>query len=299
MSVSAVVSSHCSPGASVAAIGLALTWPRPVLLIEADTSVGSPILAGLYGGRRTHDRGLLNLAMAQRSGQLHEAMAAATMNLTDPIREYLKAGSVNRFPGRTGFIAGVSDPAQAGALHSLWEPLSQACAALDQETGTDVIIDAGRLGPDTPLQLLMGADQVLLATRTDLPSAAACISRAAGLAAAIDASGQRGRSAGLLLIGKDDPYTGSELADSTGLPIHASIAWDPAAAYLLSHGIFREGEKSALRPSTWRSDNPSWDTTPLARSLRSSAETLRRKAARNRDSFVTSAQHLDPIGATA
>ena len=46
MAVVALTSASGSPGVTTTAVGLALTWPRPVLLIEADPTGGSGVLAG-------------------------------------------------------------------------------------------------------------------------------------------------------------------------------------------------------------------------------------------------------------
>ena len=46
MPVFTIASVSGSLGVTTLAVGLALTWPRPVVLVEADPSGGSAILAG-------------------------------------------------------------------------------------------------------------------------------------------------------------------------------------------------------------------------------------------------------------
>jgi hypothetical protein len=52
MAVIALASASGSPGVTTTALGLALLWPRPVLLIEADPTGGSGLLAGYFRGTR-------------------------------------------------------------------------------------------------------------------------------------------------------------------------------------------------------------------------------------------------------
>ena len=66
MAVIALGSAAGSPGVTTSALGLALTWPRPVLLIEADPTGGSAMLAGFFRGTTPHTAGLIDLAWAQR-----------------------------------------------------------------------------------------------------------------------------------------------------------------------------------------------------------------------------------------
>src|SRR3546814_6778811 len=64
MEVTALCSASGSPGVTTTALGMALLWPRPVLLIEADATGGSGILAGYFRGIKSYDQGLVELALA-------------------------------------------------------------------------------------------------------------------------------------------------------------------------------------------------------------------------------------------
>ena len=58
---------------TTSALGLALTWHRPVLLVEADPTGGSAVLAGYFRGISAHTTGLIDLAWAQREELLEDA----------------------------------------------------------------------------------------------------------------------------------------------------------------------------------------------------------------------------------
>ena len=54
-----------SPGVTSTLLGIALCWPRPVLLVEADPTAGSAILAGRFRGLQSHS-GLIDLVTRGR-----------------------------------------------------------------------------------------------------------------------------------------------------------------------------------------------------------------------------------------
>ncbi|MGK2852999.1 MAG: hypothetical protein ACSLE3_02645, partial [Microbacteriaceae bacterium] len=63
MALIALASASGSPGVTTTAMGLALAWPRPVLLVEADPTGGSGLLAGYFRGTREYTAGLIELAL--------------------------------------------------------------------------------------------------------------------------------------------------------------------------------------------------------------------------------------------
>ncbi|EWT06788.1 hypothetical protein N864_16725 [Intrasporangium chromatireducens Q5-1] len=220
MALIVLTSAAGSPGTTTTAVGLALSWPRPVLLVEADPTGGSPVLAGYFRGTITPSHGLIDLALAHREGRLEEALP----------------GTLLPIPGHdASLLPGVRGHVQARSLAAAWEPLAQAFRGL-HHTGQDVIVDAGRLGlTGSPDALIKAADLALLAIRTDLVSLAAARSWAEAQAEEFRAMGTCG-SLGLLLVGEKRPYAAADVAKVMGLPIVASIAWDPAAAQVFSHG---------------------------------------------------------------
>ncbi len=82
MAVIVLASAAGSPGVTTSAFGLALTWPRPVLLIEADPTGGSAMLAGFFRGTTAQTTGLLDLAWAHRQGLLADALAELPMPIS-------------------------------------------------------------------------------------------------------------------------------------------------------------------------------------------------------------------------
>src|SRR5215216_4178715 len=66
MAVLILVSSSGSPGVTTLAVGLALTWPRPVILADCDPGAHQSVLAGFLGGRSAQGKGLIRIAEAHR-----------------------------------------------------------------------------------------------------------------------------------------------------------------------------------------------------------------------------------------
>jgi hypothetical protein len=231
MAVIALTSASGSPGVTATALGLALGWPRPVLLVEADPTGGSGILAGFFRGTREYKSGLIELALAP-------------MGVADALHEV--AGPIEG--SQASFIAGTRSHSQAGGLRDLWEPLAEALSDLDA-TGQDVIVDAGRLGlVGSPTPLLASADLTLLVTRTTLPALAA----ARSWIDTVRCGESDWQQAGLLVIGEGQPYSASEVTKVLGLPVVASLADDPGSAAVYHRGAtpLRRFESSRLARST-------------------------------------------------
>ena len=220
MAVIVLASAAGSPGVTTSALGLALTWPRPVLLVEADPTGGSAILAGFFRGTLPQTEGLIDLAWAHREGLLVEALAELSMPIPD---------------SSAALLPGVRSNTQAGSLAALWEPLVAALKGL-HDTGRDVIIDAGRLGLNgSPEPLIYGADLMLLVMRSDLVALAAARSWAETLRAGFDELGAPARVQALL-VGEGRPYRGRDVAKVLGLPVVAALAWQEAEAAVFSRG---------------------------------------------------------------
>ncbi|MBD3783708.1 MAG: hypothetical protein IE926_12280 [Micrococcales bacterium] len=247
MSLIVVCSSSGSPGVTTSALGLALTWPRPVLLVEADPTGGSALLAGYFRGQVTPAASLVDLAFAHRTGALAEAIPALAMTV----------------PGtEVSILPGTLAHGQARSLEALWAPLAATLKALDA-MGQDVLVDAGRLGlTGSPEPVIEEADLCLLTVRTDLVSLAGARSWAQTLRTRFDAQGA-GDSLGLLTVGQGRPYSPREVATVLGVPVLASLAWDEAAAAVFARG--------APRPRRF-------ETSPLLRSLRATGDAARARA---------------------
>lgn len=250
MAVIALASASGSPGVTTTALGLALLWPRPMLLIEADPTGGSGLLAGYFRGTREYEAGLIELALTASS--IHDGLAEVSQ----------------RIEGTTvSFVAGTRSHTQAPALRDLWQPLAEELADLET-TGQDVIVDAGRLGLlGSPEPLLTNADLTLLVTRTTLPAISAVRSWADSV--------QRGtfdwQQSGVVVIGEGQPYKASEVGGVLGLPVVASLPDDSAAA-----AVFSRGAQPPKRS----------ETGPLVRGLRAGIASIHSTVSRRRSELV-------------
>ena len=132
-------------------------------------------------------------------------------------------------------LPGPKSHAQAGSLSELWGALAYELRGLEQ-TGQDVIVDAGRLGMvHSPQALIRSADLALLVSRTDLPALAAARQWADDWTAAMT-DGTGAASIGSLLVGAGRPYAASEVSKVLDLPVVESLAWDPRSARVFSEG---------------------------------------------------------------
>lgn len=220
MALIVLTSANGSPGVTTSALGLALAWPRPVILIDADPTASMSIPAGyLEGAEIPPNRSTVDLALSNRDGHLADDLPLLLLDL----------------PGsEVKFLVGPSRHSQARMLTSMWGPLAEV---LHELSGQDVIVDAGRLGLEhSPAPLIATADLCLLTLRATLPAAIAAHSWAASLRDTFESQGASD-SLGLLII--DEPgktYPASVMADALGIAATTTLPWDPATARLLSHG---------------------------------------------------------------
>jgi hypothetical protein len=292
MAVVALTSARGAPGVSTAALAMTLLWPRPAVLAECDPAGGSSALAGYLRGTVHHSRGLLNLAVAHRHGELEQTLWSQLVPLTATATSTAdaSAGTVRgstATPDERWLLPGLSDAAQAPSTAALWGPLSGLLASLER-AGTDVIVDAGRLGAThAPTPLLRQADLVLLVTGTSLPAIAAARARLAVLREelAVTATGGADSSAlGLLLVGAGRPYTAREITGALGVPTVAALAWDPASAEVLSAGA-APGRR--------------FDTSPLVRSARAAISAVGELVTSRRDRLAPRTAHAGTDGTSA
>src|SRR3954453_14755872 len=83
MAILLLTSTGGSPGVTTLAVGLALTWPRPILLADCDPGAHQAILAGYLTGRSAGGKGLLRVAEAHRDRRpLQEAVLDQTLPLS-------------------------------------------------------------------------------------------------------------------------------------------------------------------------------------------------------------------------
>lgn len=238
MALISLASASGSPGVTTTALGLALMWPRPVLLLEADPSGGSGLLAGYFRGTREYTAGLIELALT--ASDVGDALA----DVAQPI-----AGTT------VSFVPGTRSHTQAGALSDLWAPLVESLTALEA-TGQDVIVDAGRLGlRGSPEPVLDASDVALLVSRTNLPALSALRS----WAEVFHRPELDWHQSGLLLVGEGQPYGSREISTVVNLPVVCTLADDPRSAAVFSQG--------AVRPRRFES-------SPLVRGLQAAVAAL-------------------------
>lgn len=215
-----LTSAQGSPGVSTTALGLAMSWPRPCVLLDADPTGASPVWAGYFRGDHVADpASVLDLALAQRDGQLD----AALENATFPIPHT-----------KVAYLPGVRSHVQAPGLAGLWAPLARCLAAMEA-SGRDAIVDAGRLGlVGAPTALIEAADVLLVLTRTTLPALVGARSWVGALSE--QAQGAASVAPHLVLVGPGQPYGQREVTSVLAAPVLATLAWDPANAEVLSLG---------------------------------------------------------------
>lgn len=226
MAVLVLTSASGAPGVTTTALGLALTWTRPVLLADCDPAAQQAVLAGFLQGRRRTTKGLLRVAEAHRDQRsLPEVVMDQAIELAEDVQRRL-------------FLPGFSRPGSARLFTSVWSDLADAFAGFG-DAGFDVIVDAGRIGADgLPAPLLERARAVGMVTRTSLRAVAACRMHLAALVEQCQLVGTSARP-GLVLVGEGQPYSGREIGSLVGVPVLGSIADDRDNAACISDGVPR------------------------------------------------------------
>ncbi|MCW2811625.1 MAG: hypothetical protein JWP61_2083 [Friedmanniella sp.] len=248
MALLLLTSTSGSPGVTTTAVGLALSWPRPVLLVDTDPGAHQSVLAGYLGGRSAQGKGLIRIAEAHRDRRyLPEVVLDQSLPLTD-------AGDVQRL-----FLPGFTRAGSASHFAAVWEDLAAAFDRLG-DLGFDVLVDCGRLtASGLPSPLLEHASLTCLLLRSQLRSVMSARVHLTALRAQLPGSAGSSDSLGLVVVGPGQPYGAPEISRSLGVPPVAELAWDPSSAEHLSDG----------RPRARK-----FDQSPLVRSLRSAASSL-------------------------
>jgi MinD-like ATPase involved in chromosome partitioning or flagellar assembly len=153
VAVITICSAKGAPGVTTTALLLAALWPRPVLLVDADTDGGDIALRMPDPEGRPLDpaRGLLTLLPLARRALSPDALHAHSQTVS----------------GGTPVLAGLAGPEQSGAVGPLWQNLVTAFHGAT----TDVIVDAGRLNSTSAhLPLARHADVLLTVLRVEIGS---------------------------------------------------------------------------------------------------------------------------------
>lgn len=206
------------------ALGLALTWPRSVILVDADPGAHQAILAGFLGGRVQTSKGLQRVAEAHRDRRpLREVVSDQTIDLSDD-------PSISR-----RLLPGFVRSANATLFGPVWPDLADTFARLDL-TGIDVIVDAGRVGPaGLPQPLVDRADVCAVITRSTLRALAGARGHSAGVAEQGRLSGG-GDNVGSIVVAEDQPYGRREIGKLLGVPVLTGVPDDPTSAAALIEG---------------------------------------------------------------
>jgi hypothetical protein len=213
MALHGLVSAGGSPGVTTAAIALALTWPRTVILAECDPA-GGDVMAGLFGGLLPSRSGLL--AVAVDAGRGPDAAAGALQNQLIEL-----SGDFTRL-----LLSGITDPRQAAGVASAWPALAETLAA---QPG-DVIADCGRLDPSEtwPLPVLTASTTVTLVLKPSLRHVSRARPRIEMLNEAVGA----GRLT--LLVTGQGRYSAHDTAKALGLKAVGTLPHDPKTAAMLT-----------------------------------------------------------------
>lgn len=224
MALLVLTSASGSPGVTTLALGLALTWPRPVVLVDADPGAYQAVLAGFLGGQVRTDKGLQRVAEAHRDRRpLREVISDQTIDLSDDTTTSRR------------LLPGFVKPANAALFAPVWGDLADALTRFDL-TGIDVIVDAGRLAPQgLPQPLVDRADICALVTRSSLRALAGARAGGASLVEQARLSGGDDHL-GTIVVGEDQPYGRREIAKLLALPVVTGVPDDPSSAAAVVEG---------------------------------------------------------------
>lgn len=236
MTVVALTGGKAGPGATTAALALGLSWPRPVLLVDAD-GAGGDMVPGMLPGRVGTERGLLSWLVATRR---HTVLEAAPV-LAEHVVSLPEAPGVWLMPGVQH--GGQSQPLASGG----WERLARVLERLPAAAGRDVIVDTGRLSSAGCWPVLAVADQILLAVRPTARS----IQGARGAAEHLREHLGDLALVRLLICGAGD-YSAKDVSEQLGVPVAGVLPPDPAAAAVLTEGA-SAGMRSLRRSRMLRS----------------------------------------------
>ena len=216
----AVTSGKAAPGATTTTWALALTWQSPLLVVDCDPA-GGDMASGLVVGRVSTNHGLLSWSTATRRTPAIDAAAMIGQHVV----------ALPEAPN-VWFMPGLQNSGQAAAMTNVgWDRLALALERAPSLIGRDVLIDTGRLGPQSCWPVLRAADQILLTVRPTVRSIRAAMQ------AALVLREQLGdlQKVGALVVGSG-PYTAKQVAGQLGLADRGELPEDRAAANALSDG---------------------------------------------------------------
>ncbi|MFI1508200.1 hypothetical protein [Streptomyces sp. NPDC020597] len=225
MAVIALAGCSGAPGVTTSALALLLSWPlergRRMILAECDPD-GSAVLHGLLQGTLGDRYGLRNLSVAARQGDLGDAFWRQLIDLSSD--DGKGTASHDRL-----LLPGISDPAQAASLGSVWKALGVIFRGIAAEHDHDVLIDLGRRGAFGPCGVLAEqADSVFVVVRNTLRCLQAAESRVRALQ-------ERVGDVSVLMI-NEGPYPAGEVQRVLQVPVVATLPYARNDAQVLSDG---------------------------------------------------------------
>ncbi|TQK49765.1 hypothetical protein FBY35_0027 [Streptomyces sp. SLBN-118] len=225
MAVIALAGCSGAPGVTTSALALLLSWPlepgRRMILAECDPD-GSAVLHGLLQGTLGDRYGLRNLSVAARQGDLGDAFWRQLIDLSS--EDGKKESPHDRL-----LLPGITDPAQAASMGSVWKALGSIFRGIEAEHGHDVLIDLGRRGAFGPSGVLAEqADAVFVVVRNTLR----CLQAAEGRVRALE---ERVGDVSVLMI-NEGPYPAGAVQRVLQVPVVATLPYAPDDARVLSDG---------------------------------------------------------------
>ena len=222
-----------APGVTTTALGLALAWPRDVVLVDADRCASQALLSGYMNGTSTGGRGLTSLAQSYRDG-LDLATDLPSQMVPLPAGPGDDGAQVQRW-----FIPGFARPGSSNLFEPVWPELMLALSDLDRQ-GIDVVLDAGRWGSRGLAAGVVSQSRCLaVVTRSSLRALAALRLYAPDVTAAVAA--ESGCAAGMIIVGPGAPYSADEVSKHFGWPGWGELPWQPADAAVLSEDATAKG----------------------------------------------------------
>lgn len=261
--ICALTSISGAPGVTTTALGLAAVWPRHVLVIDADFHRSA--LTGSFGGDVPAEPGLLQVAMA--AGRPGADLVDMIWNVARPLPG--DSESTRRL-----LVPGVLMPWALTTVSARWISIAPALRQLSHHTGTDVIIDLGRLQPPVsaqpsaiPAPLLEVADLICPLVEPTLYGLVGADAMMQGIRAQAESAGHRDR---IRLIRRHPrvrdrdqsrvaSYSNHDITRLWGLPVFSDIPTDAKAAAVVTHNLPRDAR---------------WRRTALLRSFEQLAATM-------------------------
>lgn len=221
MSILTLASFGTSPGVTTTAVAMTMSWPRPVLLVEADVAKPSAVLSGWLQGSLPADSGLMGVAQSSFQRVVSE------QDIWDYAVEL--APRQDDVPARW-LLPAIAQPRAARGMRSLWPDLLAALRLISAQD-VDVIIDAGRAeeayGRDP---LWSDSDHLAVLLRSDLTSVAALRPYLPSLAQARMERGAADTTSLVVIEDRAQKLPSKDISTVLDAPVRGRLPYSPEAA---------------------------------------------------------------------